>query len=100
MANIYGTPNNRSREVIPGSEEDDFFYPLGGWDIVQGMGGLDTVFIHGLAANFQVMAEEGVAYVDALSGASAGVERALLYDVERIEFLDRGGPTRLNTPLG
>ena len=48
MPTYFGTPNNRSMELITGSQGDDAFYPLGGWDIVQAQGGFDTVFVHGL----------------------------------------------------
>lgn len=89
MPTYYGLPQNRTREVITGSETDDVFYPLGGWDIVQGKGGIDTVYVEGLSANFRLRTEEGVTYVDALSGASAGVESAQLYDIERVVFTDR-----------
>jgi Ca2+-binding RTX toxin-like protein len=88
MATFYGLPDNRDREVITGSDGDDLIYPLGGWDVVQGRGGIDSVFVYGEAAGFTVTTEEGITYIDALSGASAGAERAQLYDVERIVFLD------------
>jgi hypothetical protein len=88
MATFYGLPDNRTREVITGSDGDDLIYPLGGWDVVQGRGGIDSVFVYGEAAGFTVMTEQGITYIDALSGASAGAERAQLYDVERIVFLD------------
>jgi hypothetical protein len=88
MATIYGTPDNRALEVLTGTAVDDQFYPLGGWDLVQGGAGIDSVFVYGQSAGFEVFTEQGVTYVDALSGASAGAERALLYDVERIVFLD------------
>lgn len=98
MGFYYGNPNNRDREVIPGSDADDMFYPLGGWDVVQGKGGVDTVYVEGLRANFRVLTEEGVTYIDALTGASAGVERAQLFEVERIEFID--GTIDLTLPQG
>jgi len=86
---FYGTPNNRAREVLVGTSADELFYPLGGWDVVQGGGGIDTVFVYGQSAAFRVLTEQGITYVDALSGASAGSERAQLFEVERISFLDR-----------
>lgn len=98
MGIFYGKPQNREREVIQGSDADDMFYPLGGWDVVQGKGGLDTVYVEGRRANFRVLTEEGVTYIDALTGASAGVERAQLYDVERIDFID--GTVDLTLPQG
>jgi hypothetical protein len=89
MATFYGNPNNRAREVLVGGSADDLFYPLGGWDVVQGGAGIDTVFVYAQSSAFRVLTEEGVTYIDALSGASAGSERAQLFEVERIEFLDR-----------
>jgi hypothetical protein len=86
---FYGTPNNRARELLVGTAADEFFYPLGGWDVVQGGGGIDTVFVYGQSSAFRVLTEQGITYVDALSGASAGSERAQLFEVERISFLDR-----------
>jgi len=96
MPTYYGTPNNRTLEVLVGSAGDDQFYPLGGWDVVQGGAGIDAVFVYGVTADFELFTEQGVTYIDALSGASAGAERAQLYDVERVVFLD--GETDLALP--
>lgn len=84
-----GALNNRTREVITASDGNDDIYPLGGWDIVQGKGGIDTVFVQGQAAQYRVLTEEGITYINALSGASAGSESTQLYDVEYIRFDDQ-----------
>lgn len=89
MATFYGAPDNRTREVITASEGDDSIYPLGGWDVIQGKGGIDTVFVYGKAADFRLITEEGVTYINALSGASAGSASTQLYDVERVVFDDK-----------
>ncbi|MFM8609765.1 MAG: hypothetical protein ACKOCJ_04775 [Burkholderiaceae bacterium] len=89
MGIYYGVPNNRTREVITASDGNDDIYPLGGWDIVQGKGGIDTVFVQGQAAQYRVLTEEGITYINALSGASAGSESTQLYDVEYIRFDDQ-----------
>ena len=68
---------------------DDTIYPGGGWDVVDGGEGFDTVVIVGRASQFKLVFDNGVTYIDALSGASAMTERAELKNIEQIQFLDK-----------
>ena len=72
-----------------GSPDDDTIYPGGGWDVVDGGGGFDTVVIIGRSSQFKLVFDSGVTYIDALSGASAMTERAQLNNVEQVQFLDK-----------
>ena len=72
-----------------GTADDDTIYPGGGWDIVEGGNGIDTVVIIGRSSQFKLVVESGVTYIDALSGASAMTERAQLINVELVQFLDK-----------
>ena len=72
-----------------GTANDDTIYPGGGWDVVEGGNGIDTVVIIGRSSQFKLVVESGVAYIDALSGASAMTERAQLINVELVQFLDK-----------
>jgi len=90
MATIYGSARNRSiLEFVIGTEEDDLIFPLGGWDIVDGKGGIDTVVVQGLADDFALISGDGVVYVDSLSSASMYSERVQLINVEKVQFSDR-----------
>ncbi len=86
---ILGKLHNQTREVLVGTADDDTFYPGGGWDIVEGGLGIDTVVIIGRSSQFKLVFENGVTYIDALSGASAMTERAQLINVELVQFLDK-----------
>ena len=86
---ILGKLHNQTREVLVGTPDDDTFYPGGGWDIVEGGLGIDTVVIIGRSSQFKLVFENGVTYIDALSGASAMTERAQLINVELVQFLDK-----------
>jgi Ca2+-binding RTX toxin-like protein len=68
---------------------DDTIYPGGGWDVVDGGDGFDTVVIVGRSTQFKLVFDNGVTYIDALSGASAMTERAQLNNVEQIQYLDK-----------
>lgn len=68
---------------------DDTIYPGGGWDVVDGGDGFDTVVIVGRSSQFKLVFDNGVTYIDALSGASAMTERAQLNNVEQIQFVDK-----------
>ena len=57
--------------------------------MVDGGLGTDTVVIIGRSSQFKVVNENGVTYIDALSGASATTERAQLNNVELVQFLDK-----------
>ena len=89
MATIYGTYKNTSREVIPGTPQDDLIYPLGGWDYIDGGAGVDTIVISGVSTNFEIVREAGVVFVDSLSAASAYAERTQITNIENVQFDDR-----------
>jgi Ca2+-binding RTX toxin-like protein len=86
---ILGKLHNQTREVLLGTADDDTIYPGGGWDVVEGGNGIDTVVIIGRSSQFKLVVESGVTYIDALSGASAMTERAQLINVELVQFLDK-----------
>jgi Ca2+-binding RTX toxin-like protein len=86
---ILGKLHNQTREVLVGTPDDDTIYPGGGWDVVDGGGGFDTVVIIGRSSQFKLVFDSGVTYIDALSGASAMTERAQLNNVEQVQFLDK-----------
>lgn len=86
---ILGKLHNQTREVLVGTPDDDTIYPGGGWDVVDGGGGFDTVVIIGRSNQFKLVFDSGVTYIDALSGASAMTERAQLNNVEQVQFLDK-----------
>lgn len=84
---ILGKLHNQTREVLVGTPADDTIYPGGGWDVVDGGDGFDTVVIVGSSTQFKVVFDNGVTYIDALSGASALTERAQLTNVEQVQFV-------------
>jgi len=86
---ILGKLYNQTREVLVGTADDDTFYPGGGWDVVDGGLGIDTVVVIGRSSQFKLVLENGVTYIDALSGASASTERTELINVELVQFLDK-----------
>ena len=86
---ILGKLHNQTREVLVGTPDADTIYPGGGWDVVDGGGGFDTVVIIGRSSQFKLVFDSGVTYIDALSGASAMTERAQLNNVEQVQFLDK-----------
>ena len=86
---ILGQLHNQTREVLTGTAMDDTIYPGGGWDVVDGGDGFDTVVIVGRSTQFNLVFDNGVTYIDALSGASAMTERAQLNNVEQIQYLDK-----------
>ena len=86
---ILGKLHNQTREVLVGTPDDDTIYPGGGWDVVDGGGGFDTVVIIGRSSQFKLVFDSGVTYIDALSGASAMTERAQFNNVEQVQFLDK-----------
>jgi hypothetical protein len=86
---ILGKLYNQTREVLVGTAYDDTFYPGGGWDVVEGGLGIDTVVVIGRSSQFKLVIENGAAYIDALSGASAMTERTELINVELVQFLDK-----------
>jgi hypothetical protein len=86
---ILGTLNNKTKEVLVGTPNDDTIYPGGGWDVVEGGDGFDTVVIVARSTQFKLVIDSGITYIDALSGASSSTERAQLNNVEQIQFLDK-----------
>ena len=84
---ILGKLHNQTKEVLVGTSDDDTIYPGGGWDVVDGGDGFDTVVIVGSSTQFKIVFDNGVTYIDALSGASASTERAQLTNVEQVEFV-------------
>jgi hypothetical protein len=84
---ILGKLHNQTKEVLVGTADDDTIYPGGGWDVVDGGDGFDTVVIVGRSTQFKIVFDNGVTYIDALSGASASTERAQLTNVEQVEFV-------------
>ena len=86
---ILGQLHNTTREILLGTADDDTIYPGGGWDVVDGGDGFDTVVIVGRASQFKIVFDSGVTYIDALSGASAATERAQLNNVEQVQFVDK-----------
>lgn len=86
---ILGKLHNQTKEILVGTPGDDTIYPGGGWDIVDGGDGFDTVVIVGRSSQFKLVFDGGVTYIDALSGASAMTERAQLSNVEQVQFLDK-----------
>ena len=86
---ILGKLYNQTTEVLVGTADDDTFYPGGGWDVVEGGLGIDTVVVIGRSSQFKIVIENDVAYIDALSGASASTERTELKNVELVQFLDK-----------
>ena len=86
---LLGKLHNQTKEILVGTADDDTIYPGGGWDVVDGGAGFDTVVIVGRSSQFKLVFDSGVTYIDALSGASALTERAQLSNVEQIQFLDK-----------
>ena len=86
---ILGKMHNQTKEILVGTADNDIIYPGGGWDIVDGGDGIDTVVIIGRSTGFKIIFDSGVTYIDALSGASAMTERAQLTNVEQVQFLDK-----------
>ena len=84
---IHGKQHNQTKEVLVGTADDDTIYPGGGWDVIDGGDGFDTVVIVGSSTQFKIVFDNGVTYIDSLSGASASTERAQLTNVEQVEFV-------------
>lgn len=88
MAVIRGKFGSGFAEVINGTSGNDTIFPLGGWDTINGGGGIDTVVIDAKRANFNISADANLSYVDAISGASGQSDMTSLNSVERVVFND------------
>ena len=88
MAVIRGKFGSGFAEVINGTSANDTIFPLGGWDTINGGGGIDTVVIDAKRANFNISADANLRYVDAISGASGQTDMTTLNGVERVAFND------------
>ena len=98
MAVIKGKFGSGFAEVINGTSGNDTIFPLGGWDTINGGGGIDTVVIDAKRANFNISADANSSYVDAISGASGQSDMTTLNSVERVAFND-GLSVALDTGL-
>jgi len=78
-------------EMISGTGNDDWIYPLGGSDIVDGRGGYDTVVVAWESTNFKITSISSTTYLDAISGASSA-DKVTLLNVEAIQFPDKTLP--------
>ena len=75
-------------EVILGTDKDEWIYPLGGSDTVDGRGGYDTVVVEWASSNFEINAYPGIVYMDTISGASSA-DKVTLLNVEAVQFPDK-----------
>ena len=98
MAVIKGKFGSGFAEVINGTSGNDTIFPLGGWDTINGGGGIDTVVIDAKRVNFNISADANSSYVDAISGASGQSDTTTLNSVERVAFND-GLSVALDTGL-
>lgn len=98
MAVIKGKFGSGFAEVINGTSGNDTIFPLGGWDTINGGGGIDTVVIDAKRVNFNISADANSSYVDAISGASGQSDMTTLNSVERVAFND-GLSVALDTGL-
>lgn len=88
MAVITGRFLTGSAEVINGTADSDVIFPLGGWDTVNGGGGIDTLVINGQRANFTISGDANLSHVDAISGASSMKDLTTVNSIERVAFND------------
>jgi hypothetical protein len=78
-------------EVIFGTAKDDWIFPLGGSDTVDGRGGYDTVVVEWASTNFEISTFPGIVYLDTISGASSA-DKVTLLNVEAVQFPDKTVP--------
>lgn len=88
MAIITGKFSSGFAEVINGTAGNDIIFPMGGWDVVNGGDGVDTIVVGANRAGFNVSANAALPFVDAVSGASVWKDTTDLSSVERVEFND------------
>ena len=89
MANFTGALNNQFLEKLTGTSGNDNFYPRGGWDLIDGGAGFDTVYVQGSSTGYKVALINGVTYIDSVSSASASIQETQLINVELIQFDDK-----------
>lgn len=75
-------------EVIIGTDKNEWIYPLGGSDTVDGRGGYDTVVVEWESTNFQITRYYDVTYLDTISAASSA-DVVTLFNVEAVQFPDK-----------
>ena len=75
-------------EVIFGTAKDEWIFPLGGSDTVDGRGGYDTVVVEWASTNFEISTFPGIVYLDTISGASSA-DKVTLLNVEAVQFPDK-----------
>ena len=88
MATITGKFPSGFAETIIGTPEDDTIFPLGGYDLVDGGAGVDTVVIAANLSQFTINRSGGLVYVDTVSAASGGGDQLRVKNVERLSFTD------------
>ncbi len=86
MASIYGLIHS-GLETLTGSAGNDQFYPVGGWDLLIGGGGLDTVYVLDTSNHYAITNTGNVNYIDAISGASSS--QVQMQDIEFVQYLDK-----------
>jgi len=89
MANFTGALNNQFLEKLTGTSGNDNFYPRGGWDLIDGGAGFDTVYVQGNSSDYKVALINGVTYIDSVSSASASIQETQLINVELIQIDDK-----------
>lgn len=88
MANIIGKFGSGFAETIYGTAENDTISPLGGFDLVDGGAGIDTVVVVANRAQFTLTRDGNITYVDTISAASGGGDQLRVRNVERLAFTD------------
>jgi len=89
MAKFTGALNTQFLEKLTGTSGNDNFYPRGGWDLIDGGAGFDTVYVQGNSSDYKVALINGVTYIDSVSSASASIQETQLINVELIQIDDK-----------
>ena len=88
MAFITGKFSSGFSETIIGTPENDTISPLGGFDLVDGGAGIDTVLVLADRGQFAIRRDAKLTYIDTISSASGGGDQLRLKNVERVNFND------------
>ena len=88
MAFITGKFGSGIAETITGTADNDTISPLGGFDLVDGGAGLDTVLVLADRSHFSIRSQGKLMYIDTISAASGGGDQLRLRNVERVKFSD------------